>query len=376
MTGQQLVEKWMAFMRRYVAMTEAQALVCVLWAMHTYVYERFYAVPYLEIWAEHKRSGKSTLASILSQFSRGGRVLTTVRVLSMVKVAESKEGAYVPFMEEAERFNKATLGDERGILASGYQRGAVHELEKASYPTFFPKAFVLIGNVHNVIRDRCISIKLGRQAPSRSWTNERYIAEAEVADLVIAMRDVFKSGAVSVVRTADGAVRFELIDPVWLMSDRDREIWTPLFTLAHALRLNKETLALLTRASVDLSQLKTLPEVVYHPSQGELVEDDQNAADAVLRDLHAVLPEGVKFIPSADVVKLLQDIDTAPWRGWRGDGINAVSLAALLGRFGIHPAPGRVGKVPGGKGRKDTKTVQGYQVADIIAAWVRSQPVK
>ena len=359
MTGQQLIERWAAFIQRYVALTDAQALTVALWAINTWVYERFYTVPYLELWAEHKRSGKSTLAEVLSVLVRGGRVLATVRVLSMVKLIEAKEGAYVPFIEEAERFNKATLGDERAILASGYRRGAVHELEKAAYRTFCPKAFVLIGNVHEILRDRCISIKLERQTPAHNWTLERYVAETEAADLILGLRDLMRDG-VDVVRTADGGARFNTVDPVWLPNPRDRELWTPLFSIASAMRLHKDTMGLLQRASVDLSVLKTLPPVVYHPSQGELVGDDQNAADAVLADLRGVLLPGEAFILSSEAIKRLHALDVAPWRAWRGDGLNEISLAALLGRFGIESRYGQIGK-----GRKERTKGRGYRAVDL-----------
>jgi hypothetical protein len=342
------------FIKRYMSLSDGQALVCALWAINTYVYDRFPVVPYLESWADMKRSGKSTLAEILSVLCRGGRVLSTVRVLSMVKLIEAKEGAYVPFIEEAERFARAQLGDERAILASGYRRGAVHELEKASYSTYCPKAFVLIGNVHEIIRDRCISIKLDRKAPPHNWTLDRYTAEAEAADLIVALRDNAKTWDVT--RTADDQPRFPMIDPTWLVSARDREIWTPLFSVAAAMRLHADTLSALKRASVDLSILKTLPAVVYHPSQSETVSDDANAAEAVLRDLVGVLADGETFIPSVVAVQRLQNIDVAPWRGWRGDGLTEISLAALLHRFGIDSVTGQVGK-----GRKERRQAKGYR---------------
>ena len=354
MTGQQLLEAWAEFIARYVVVTRGQALTLALWALNTWVYERFPVTPYLEIWAMHKRSGKSTLAELLALMVRGGRVLATARVLSMVKLIEAKEGAYVPFIEEAERFKSPTLGDERSILASGYRRGAVHELEKASYRTFCPKAFVLIGNVHDILRDRCISIKLERGTPSHNWTLERVSAEAEIDDLIVLYRETAKQ--MDVIKTDDGP-RFHLVDPAWLPSARDRELWTPLFSLAKALRVSDAVFEALQRASVDLSILKTLPRVDYHPMQEEHVHDDANAAEAVLRDLLTVVTPLETFIPSAEAVTRLQGIATSPWRAWRGDGLNEISLAALLGRFGVESVTGQVGK-----GRKGRQVVRGYKV--------------
>ena len=368
MTGAQLVAKWAGLLRRYVALSEGQALVCALWAINTYFYERFPVVPYLEIWAVGKRSGKSTLAEILSLMSRGGRVLATIRVLSMVKLIEAKEGAYVPFIEEAERFSKANLDDTRSIIAAGYRRGAVHELEKASYRVFCPKAFVLIGNVHEIIRDRCISVKLERATPAENWILDRYVAEAEIADLEVGLRELVKDASkIDVIKTADGP-RFHLVDPAWLPSARDREIWTPIFSIARALRCSEAQMETLQRASVDMSILKTLPPVVYHPSQEEAVSDDANAAEAVLKDLLTVLTPLEAFIGTADALQRLHSIATSPWRAWRGDGLNEVTLANLLKRFGIEPVNGQIGK-----GRKDRKIVKGYKVKELRAVKLGQQ---
>ena len=365
MTGQELIDRWVAFIRRYVVLSDAQALTVALWALNTWVYDRFSVVPYLEIWAGIKRSGKSTLAEILSAMVRGGRVIATVRVLQMVRLIEINDGDYCPFIEEAERFNKGSLGDERSILATGYRKGAVHELAspkgKLRFRTFCPKVFVLIGNIHEILRDRCISIKLDRATPAHNWTLERYTATEEIDDLLIAWRETAKT--MDVIKAEDGGVRFHAVDPVWLTSPRDRELWTPLFSLAHALKLNKATTDLLTRASVDLSILKTLPPVTYHAGQEEHVSDDVNAADAVLRDALSVAKPGEVAIPTADLLTRLYGLPFAPWRAWRGDGLNAISLSALLVRFGIESADVQIGK-----GRKERKILKGYRVADLRKA--------
>ena len=366
MTGQELVDRWIAFIRRFVVLNEGQALTVVLWVLNTWVYDKFSAVPYLELWAMTKRTGKSTLAEIMSLLSRGGRILASVRVLQIVRMIEIEQGEYVPFIEEAERFNSGGLTETRSILATGYRKGAVHEIASAKggvrYRTFCPKAFVLIGNLHEILRDRCISIRLERGTPASNWTNERYAATDEANDLIIAWRDVAKR--MDVIKTDAGA-RFHAVDPTWLVSARDRELWTPLFSLAAALRLNDKTTALLKRASVDLSSLKTLPAFTYHPGQEERVSDDHNAAEAVLRDALVSVRPGEATIPTAELLNRLHSIDESPWRVWKGDGLNAITLGALLDRFGVKSLDVQIGK-----GRKERRIVKGYKVSELRAVKV------
>lgn len=358
MTGQQLIERMVALLRHYVAMTEGQALVAALWALNTWTYERFAAVPYLEIWAMHKRSGKSTLAEILCALSRGGRVLATARVLAMVRMIEGTEGHYVPFLEESERFWRGGLGDERSILATGYRKGAQHEVMGKTgierFRTFCPKAFVLIGNVHDILRDRCISLKMDRSTPKGNWTLDRVAGEAEAMAIIEAWKDV--------ARTVTGP--FPIVDPDWLTSSRDREIWSPLFSLAAVLKLHKATLELLVRTSVDMAALKQLPAVKYSPSQDEPVGDDGNAAEAVLRDVRLCLQAGETRVTTDELLRRLHAIDTAPWRSWRGNGLDSIALAALLVRFGIEGEQWTVGKsvTDPQTGKRARKYVRGYSV--------------
>lgn len=366
MTGQELLDRMVAFIRRYVALTEGQALVCALWALNTWTYDRFAAVPYLEIWAAHKRSGKSTLAEILSSMSQGGAVLATTSGVSLARAIEAFEGRYTPFIEEAEKFSKATLGNDRSILATGYRRGASHTVttgkgEVLRFRTYSPKAFVLIGNVHEILHDRCISVKLTQGQPVGNWTLDREMGESEGFAIVESWRKVAKG--LDVVNT-DGNVRFKVIDPDWLMSSRDREIWSPLFSLAAALRCNGATLNTLTRASVDMSELKTQPLVKYHPSADVRVNDDMDAATAVLRDCLAVIGDAETFIPTEVLLTRLHGIATSPWRSWRGVGLDDQTLPQLLTRFGITPDIGQVGK-----GRKDRKVIRGYKVAKLRSGY-------
>lgn len=364
MTGQQLIERMIAWLTRYVVMTEAQALTVALWALNTWIYDRFPACPYLELWATDKRSGKTTLAEMLAALSRGARVLATVRAVSMARAIEATDGHYTAFLEEAERFWSPTLGDERSILATGYRRGAKHEVttqkgELLQFRTYAPKAFILIGNVHDILRDRCISIFLSRATPVGNWTADRDAAEVEAHAIIEAWQGIVKR--TDVLRGSDE--RMPVVTPDWLASSRDKELWSPLFSIAHALHLHKETVQLLQRASVDLSVIKTLPAFRYNPAQAVKVNDDQNAAEAVLRDAASVFAPTEDRLRSEELLKRLHAIDTAPWRSWRGTGLDANALATLLARYGLHPKPMRFGK-----GRANSATFSGYLASDLRKA--------
>lgn len=362
MTGQELILRMAAWLRTYVVISEAQALVCALWAANTWTYQRFSATPYLEIMAETKRSGKTTLGECLGLLSQNPKMFATIRPLTIVRMIEALEGRVTVFIDEAEKLGSATLNETRTMLATGYRKGQMHAVSVGSkfqeFPTFCPKAFMLIGNVQDVIRDRCIPIYLERGRPEVMFTNYRETAEEQAGEMVAALADIRKTW-----RDKDMNLHIPMVDPVWLQSPRDREIWTPLFSIASALGLHKPTMELLQAASVDFSSLKTLPRREYHSAQDEAQQDDTDAAAFVLRDLQSIYREGETGLATAAVIERLRAIPTSPWRTWRGDGLNEHTLAALLSRYGIQPVQFRMP----GKGRS-ANPVRGYRHADVMKA--------
>ena len=51
-----LLDDVRAFVRRFVALTDAQADTIALWIAHSHVFEAFYCTPYLEITSAEKRA--------------------------------------------------------------------------------------------------------------------------------------------------------------------------------------------------------------------------------------------------------------------------------------------------------------------------------
>lgn len=354
-TGQELIDKWIAFLRRYVVMSDAQALVVALWAIHTWVYDRFAVTPYLEVVATTKRSGKTTLLDCLKMVSRGAEQFAVVRILTILRMAEAYEGRVTILIDEAEQFGKASLGEVRQAMATGYREGAQHAVlvgkDFRRFRTFFPKAFAQIGNVHDVLRDRCIEIELQRGKPDRVLSEWREVATAEAAELIAELMAHSK-----------GLGRTPIVAADWLHG-RERELWTPIYSVAHWIGLHADTMRRLQAASVDLGLLKTLPPKIWHSAQDEQDAEERDAAERVLQDLRAIVQPGETFIPSAAAVDRLRAVPTSPWRAWRGEGLNEILLAALLARYGVEPVVGQIGK-----GRKDRRQARGYKVSAINKA--------
>lgn len=229
------------------------------------------------------------------------------------------------------------------------------------FDVYWPKAFTLIGDVYDTLRDRSIRLWLKRGSPARKYRH----SEA-------------KREAVSIVANIDAAVsalkgsNIPVIDADWLPNSRDEEIWTPLISLAYVLGLPKAKIELLIEASSKLSASKTEAARSYADFDAKMSEkeaQDRTYGERALRDLAVVCREaakrGDKAVFSAVAVAEMRAMITAPWASFRGDGLTMNRLSDLLSPWpGLKPDGG---SVQVGKG-KTRKIGSGYKVDAVLRA--------
>lgn len=382
MNGQELLERWIGFLRRYLVLSDAQYLVLALWAMHTWMYDSLSrTTPYLEITGV-SGSGKTTVMEALALLSRGSLTLNTLRTLSMCRYITEHDARVTLFIDEAEKLSSASYGDQRSMLASGYRRGGVHLVTvgkgTAQFEVWCPKAFTSTRTMTHVLHNRCIPIWVELGSPEARLGLEAERAEATAAELTEALKgvlpgivaprqnfDALRALGVSAEQLTDRggpAMRVQAVQASWLHNERDQEIWTPLITLAHTLRLRQNTIDALVAASVDLAALRG----VERRCDVRVADEDaaeRSYARRLLADALTVAQEGESFIPSGVLVDRLRLLPAAPWRVYQRSGLTEITLAQLLGAHGIQPVIGQIGK-----GRKDRRKVRGYRVRDLTAA--------
>jgi hypothetical protein len=69
--GAELLERLVWFIRRYVALSEEQAVLSALWVVHTHALDAADTTPYLHVKSAEKRSGKTRLLEVLSLLAAG-----------------------------------------------------------------------------------------------------------------------------------------------------------------------------------------------------------------------------------------------------------------------------------------------------------------
>lgn len=357
-----VIKQTEVFISKYATLAHDYYLLpLVLWTMATHTWPTFDCFPYLVITAYVKRAGKTRLMELLTMLAANGKAFSPDSPASMFR--SLKEDNPTIFIDEAEKLNQETH-PAREFLNKGYKRGQTISRfiggEVVDFESYCPKAFVLIGDVYDTLRDRSIMVTMRRRSPIESAHENKFRranVEPEAETLRGNMHQLVKDNQ-SAIESA-----YAELPSLSFLNDRDEELWTPLFVLANVLcpsRIDE-----LTRAAVDIATEKSGKRRSFHEllDVEEQKADDQEAQILLLRDM-LKLTEGKKHITSANLMESLKGIPTSPWRMFRGTGLTAQDAAYLLDMLNVRPKPIRV------KPGKHTKgaIARGYTRADLVAA--------
>jgi putative DNA primase/helicase len=230
------------------------------------------------------------------------------------------------------------------------------------YRVYCPKAFALIGDVYDTLRDRSIVLSLCRgHAPHRFVFSEAQSEGKEFRDRLTELIPIHSQSI------ADAYTDLGRLD---FLTDREEEIWTPLFTICRV--LCPDRWGELIRVAVDISTAKTaeakkFTDIPQHEDAAQKIDNGERA----LRDLIQIIrSRRRKAISSVESIPALRDLPTAPWRAFRGEGLKpniegSMMLASLLEPFGVRPRTIRLR--PKSQGTNGS-TAKGYVLADLMEA--------
>lgn len=350
------LEKLEKFITKYITFSDAQySLPLVLWTVATFLYPDFDAFPYMVITSSTKRSGKTRLSEILSFVCSNPVSSGALSPAAIYKTMADEKPTL--FFDEAETLNHESASVMRSILNMGYRKGSVvrrvlgNKVEE--YQTYCPKVFILIGDVYDTLKDRSIIIRMKRGEPKERFVYEAAKNEgAELREELALMVEENRSALLQAFSEYKG---------IEFLTDRDEEIWLPLFVVAQIFCPSRQRD--LNKAAVDMSTEKTQESQKYIMLLGEENKAEQDEyAKRLLVDMVTVI-NGAKYISTADAITKLWELEIAPWRKFRGDGLTMHSLADMLSPLGVRPCNIRVGH-----GRKNSKVIKGYKMADVKKA--------
>lgn len=337
-----------SYLLRYVTYsTPDYAFVAALWGAATYLWPHFDAFPYLVITSDTKRSGKSRFAEILSFMSANSRNIAGMTPATVFRCIRDENPTL--FMDEAETLTSEAASMMRAVLNVGYRKGQViprmGKMGVEDWPAYCPKAFILIGDVYDTLRDRSIVIRMKRaEAPSRFLYE---VAKVDGADLGTLLKESLEEYRDTIMTEYMSENRLAFL------ADRDEEIWLPLFAVASVMCPDRITE--LQRIAVDMATEKTSEARRYTNLLGaEKEAEEEEYARRLVHDLLAVM-HGNRFVYSTDALPLLRELPTGPWRRFRGEGLTAIDMANMLSRFGLAPK-----NIKSGTKKRGTVVRKGY----------------
>lgn len=351
-SGAELLVNLIAFIRRYVALSEGQVILVALWIVHTHALDAADTTAYLNIRSAEKRSGKTRLLETLSLLV--ARPWLTGRVTAAVlvrKVAAEVPSLLLDESDAAFKGDKEYSETLRGVLNAGFRRGGVASLcvgqganlAYEDFPVFSPKAIAGIGRLPDTVADRSIPIELLRRRPNEQV--ERFRLRKVGPDAL-----PLKSAAAAWAEVHLEALAKAEPELPEELDDRAQDITEPLLAIADEVggewpeRAREAAIALLT---------------------GEHREDSESLGVRLLRDIRDVFDVEAKDRLSTDnILDQLRSPDDSPWQALRGEPLDANRLARMLRAYGIRPEKMRVG----------SGTFRGYRRASFEDAWTRYLP--
>jgi hypothetical protein len=316
-----------SYIRRFVVLTDHQALAITLWTAHTHAIDAADCTPYLHIGSATKRAGKTRLLEVLEPVV--ARRWFTGRTSAAALVRKVDADAPTLLLDESDaafKGEKEYAEALRGILNTGYRRsgkatvciGQGANITARDFSTFCPKAIAGIGTLPDTVADRSIAIQLRRRTgdePCDRWRERDGHAQASPIHKALAS---WAPRAVLALRDA----RPELPSG---LDDRQSDVWEPLIAIADAAggdwpgRARGAALAL--AGSVEDADIMI-----------ELLRDTAEILPATMAD--SDMPDSV--IPTKELITALVAREDRPWATWRHDKpITPHSLARLLAPLGI-----------------------------------------
>lgn len=344
--GSKLIAELERYVTRYVVLPEGALTYIVAWTMAAWAVDAFDRFPHLAITSPAKRCGKTRLLQVLEHVLP--RPLNAASVSpAVVYHAVEKRGCTL-LIDEAQQLarrdeNCAAL---RELLCAGIDRnakvlrmGGANRDEVQEFNVYGPKAVALIGDLDDVLADRCLPVRLERKESTMEVTP--YRSRLVATEALPLARKLARWAADNRERLAEA---YDAMTALPLKNDRMAELLLPL----------QSTLTL-----ADRSKCRELERVSRVLDQGD-VENEQPGI-MLLAALREIVKED--FMETTAIIKALVKLPDAPWGHWNhGDRLSPHALMRLLRPFKVHPRKNRQG------------TARGYALDTLRPVWERYIP--
>ena len=167
-----LLTNLVTWVRRFVVVSDTQAVAIVLWVAHSHAFEAADCTPYLQITSATAEAGKTRLLEVLDLVVAEPWLTGRTSAAALVRKVDANSPTLL--LDESDAaFNgeKEYAEALRGILNTGYRRSGKSTLcirqganfTFRDFSTFCPKAIAGIGKLPDTIVSRAIRIELRRR---------------------------------------------------------------------------------------------------------------------------------------------------------------------------------------------------------------------
>jgi hypothetical protein len=310
--------KMMATMfSRFIDLPAAHAsgvtATAICWAMLTYCYQTWDAVPYLFVGGP-LGSGKSRLFEVLSRLVFRPLSSSNMTGPALFRTLHAQGGCLL--LDEAERLKNTqdpATSEILSMLLAGYKKGGTatrldsvgDTFKMVSFDVFGPKALACIAGLPPALASRAIPVTMFRSPPGSVKPRQRIDADPESWQR---LRDALHALALE-----HGPTWLELplrTDVCPMMSGRDFELWQPLLAIAwwieqHGARGLLKMLQEHALATIDAGRDDATPD----------------ADETLLRILTEEIRIGMAPTPG-DILAKAQAADAAAFKTWKARGVS------------------------------------------------------
>lgn len=358
----ELLAQLVAAIHRHVVISDDAALTTALWVMHCHTLDAFETSPRLVIGSGEPASGKSTLLDLLGQTVPRPLTFSAATAAALAKGMAQKP---VMLIDEGATV-LASSPELRNILRAGHRRNAAQMLrvekgQATGISVWAPAALCVTGRMPPALAGQSIEIRLQRAAPAEAGLRLRSAGNSALAELS-RMAARWARDHTQSLRRAEHAVEFA-----------EDENWTPLLIIAQSAgeewQKRARAAMLVLRAEAAPSVLETLladiRTILGRREIGQPILSIENGRWLVDRDR----------IRSADLARILSEIEGAPWHEWgqAKQPLTPHALAKLLGPPRIRPATLRF-HTSDQNGAMHDLTDKGYLHAQFTDAFARYLP--
>ncbi len=356
--GADLLHSLETHFSRYAVLEKGLPLALSLWTIATHLFGGFDAFPYLAVTSPTKRCGKTRLGELLEGVCANPESTVEPSPAVLFRLVHEKKPTLI--LDEAESLSGKSDSSEalRAILNAGYRKGKKVRrnakrnedggFEMEEFETFCPKVITLIGNLPDTLADRCIPIRMKRR------TNE-ILARFRFATVAKETAPLKTKMAEWAAANTKEVMDYYLQNDLLFLSDRDAEIWLPVFAVLNV---------------ADGSRLAELQATAKHLSGAKSENEPNDLSIRLLADLRQIFAgslNGTEHATSEALLNSLKAIDESPWKDYGfGKGLSARKLAELLRPYEIRPQNVRTGG-PG-------KVSKAYKKDSFSDAWERYLP--